>query len=808
MLVSYNWLKDYVDISDISAEELADKITKSGIEVETVEVLNQGIEGIVVGHVLECAKHPDADKLNICQVDLGEEEPKQIICGAPNVAAGQKVVVAKVGAVLPGNFKIKKAKLRGEASNGMICSLQELGVEGKLVAKEFAEGIFVFPNDAEVGTDALEYLNLNDKVLELSLTPNRSDALSMIGVAYEVAAILGHDVKLPTINMEETSEKASDYIKVTIDAKEDNPYYAARIVKGVKIGPSPLWMQTRLMAAGIRPINNVVDITNYILLEYGQPLHAFDYDRLGSKEIVVRKAKSGEKFVTLDDQERTLKDEHLVITNGIEPVALAGVMGGANSEVHNDTVNVLIEAAVFNGQTIRQASKDHGLRSEASTRFEKGVDPLQTKEAGDRAVVLMAELAGGEILAGVVEANYLDYQPVKVSVTTNRINQVLGTSISTQDVAQIFTRLQFDYTEDNGEFTVIVPSRRRDIAIPEDLIEEVARLYGYDHIPTTLPIGDTTLGKLSDYQEKRRKVRQYLEGTGLFEAVTYSLTSAEKAALYQDETTEAAPIRLSMPMSEERSTLRLSLVPHLLEAIAHNNARQLDNVGLYEIGKVYLTEKEMTTELPSERENVAGAVTGLWHSHLWQGEKKAVDFFVVKGIVEGLFSVLGLDERITFEQGKKDGLHPGRTAIIKLDQEYLGFTGQVHPDQQKDLDIAPTYIFELSLEKLLRTEVEPVKYKAIPRFPSITRDIALVVDEQIVSGDVQTVIKEAGGKLLKDVSIFDLYQGEHLEKGKKSLAFSLRYFDPEKTLTDEEVSKTHEQVLKAVEENLGATLRG
>ncbi|KEF39539.1 phenylalanyl-tRNA synthetase beta subunit [Schinkia azotoformans MEV2011] len=808
MLVSYNWLKDYVDINDVSAEELAEKITKAGIEVEQVEVLNKGIEGVVVGHVLECSKHPEADKLNICQVDLGEEEPKQIICGAPNVAAGQKVIVAKIGAVLPGNFKIKKAKLRGEASNGMICSLQELGIETKFVPKEYATGIFVFPFEVEVGSDPLEYLNLNDKVLELSLTPNRSDALSMLGVAYEVAAILSREVKLPKPVINEVKEKAADYIKITIDAKEDCPYYAARVVKGVKIGPSPLWMQMRLMAAGIRPINNVVDITNYILIEYGQPLHAFDYDRLGSKEILVRRAKQDEKFVTLDDQERTLKDDQLVITNGTEPIALAGVMGGANSEVHDGTVNVLIEAAVFKGLTVRKASKDHGLRSEASARFEKGIDPERTKEAGDRAAALMAELAGGEVLEGVVAADYLQSTAVKVSVSTERINQVLGTSITTEEVANIFTRLQFDFTEENGNFTVTAPSRRRDIVIPEDLIEEVARLYGYDFIPTTLPVGDSTPGKLSQYQQKRRKVRKFLEGAGLSEAVTYSLTSSERAMLYKDDTTKATPIRLSMPMSEERSTLRLSLVPHLLEAVAHNNARQLDDVALYEIGKVYLIEDKIDNEQPNERENLAGAITGLWHSHSWQGEKKAVDFFVAKGILEGLFDVLGLNERITFEQGGKDGLHPGRTAIIKLDGDYIGFVGQVHPDEQKALDLDPTYVYELNLEKLLRAEVKAIKYEAIPRYPSITRDIALVVDDSVIAGNVEEVIKEAGGPLLKEVSIFDLYQGEHLEKGKKSLAFSLRYFDPEKTLTDEEVSKAHEKVLQAVAEKLGAVLRG
>lgn len=417
MFVSYKWLQDYVDLTGVTADELAEKITKSGIEVEGVEILNKGIKGVVVGHVLEREQHPNADKLSKCLVDLGEGEPVQIICGAPNVAKGQKVAVAKVGAVLPGNFKIKKAKLRGEESNGMICSLQELGIEGKIVPKEYSEGIFVFPQEAEVGADAIALLGRDDQVLELSLTPNRADCLSMLGVAYEVAAILGRDVLLPETNLEPTAEKAADYVKVTVEAHEDNPLYAAKIIKNVKIGPSPLWLQARLMNAGIRPHNNVVDITNYILLEYGQPLHAFDYDRLGSKEILVRRAHDGEKLVTLDDMERTLTSDHLVITNGTEPVALAGVMGGANSEVTSDTTTVLLEAAYFNGQTVRKASKDHGLRSEASARFEKGVDPNRVQLAGERAAYLMAKYAGGEVLEGTVMVNTLKVEPAVVSIT-------------------------------------------------------------------------------------------------------------------------------------------------------------------------------------------------------------------------------------------------------------------------------------------------------------------------------------------------------------------------------------------------------
>jgi phenylalanyl-tRNA synthetase beta chain len=803
MLVSYKWLQEYVDLTGITAKELAEKITKSGIEVETVEVLNKGVKGVVVGHVLEREQHPNADKLSKCLVDIGEGEPVQIICGAPNVAKGQKVAVAKVGAVLPGNFKIKKAKLRGEESHGMICSLQELGVESKLVAKEYADGIFVFPSDAPVGADALELLNLDDEVLELGLTPNRADCLSMIGVAYEVAAILGREVKLPSVELEETNESVHDYISVKVEATEDNPLYAARIVKNVKIGPSPLWMQTRLMAAGIRPHNNVVDITNYILLEYGQPLHAFDYDRLGSKEILVRRAKADEKIVTLDDVERTLTEDHLVITNGTEPVALAGVMGGANSEVQNDTTTVLIESAYFTSTTIRKASKDHGLRSEASTRFEKGIDPARTREALDRAAALMAEYAGGEIVGGVAEVNTLKQEEVVVTITLDRINGVLGTAITKEEVATILTNLQFAFTEDNGTFTITVPSRRSDISIPEDIIEEVARLYGYDNLPTTLPVAESQPGKLTPYQAKRRKVRRYLEDAGLFQAITYSLTSEEKATKFALETAE--PIRLAMPMSEERSVLRQSLIPHLLEVVSYNRARQIENVAVYETGAVYLAKD--AHELPEEKERLAGAITGVWHAHLWQGEKKAVDFYVVKGILDGLFHMLGLENRIEYKQAKREHMHPGRTAEVLLDGRVIGFVGQLHPSFQKENDLKETYVFELALTDLLNAEVEEIRYSPIPRFPSMTRDIALVVDEHIIASDIQKTIVEAGGELLKEVTIFDVYQGDRLPEGKKSIAFSLRYFDPERTLTDEEVTNVHEQVVQAVSEKFGATLR-
>lgn len=805
MFVSYRWLQEYVDIKDVTAQELADKITKSGIEVEGVEVLNKGVKGVVVGHVLECEKHPEADKLSKCLIDIGEEEPVQIICGAANIAKGLKVPVAKVGAVLPGNFKIKKAKLRGEASHGMVCALQELGIDGKLVSKEYADGIFIFPSDAEVGADALEILNLHDEVLELGLTPNRADCLNMLGVAYEVAAIYGREVKLPAIDLQETAEKTSDYISVSVEAKEENPLYIAKMVKNVKIGPSPMWMQTRLMAAGIRPISNVVDITNYILMEYGQPLHAFDYDKLGSKEIVVRLAKEGEKIETLDDQERTLQSHHLVITNGTKALAVAGVMGGADSEVTNETVNVLIESAYFAGQTVRRTSKDLGLRSESSARFEKGIDPTRTFEAIQHAAALMAKYAGGEALEGVVEADNLQVQERTVSVTAEKVNRVLGTNISASEMGTMFTNLKFPFTEVEGTFHVNVPARRPDITISEDLVEEVGRLYGYDHIPVTLPSGTMTRGKLTSAQTKRRKVRRFLEGAGLYEAITYSLTSADKAKQYMVELNEKAPVGLALPMSEERSQLRLSLVPQLLEAVSYNVARKNDSVALYEVGSIFLPTEE--GELPKEEQHLAGVMTGLALHHAWQGEKKVVDFFVVKGVLEGLFDVLGVANQITYAPAKREGMHPGRTADIVLDGEVIGFIGQLHPEAEKQLDVKNTFVFELSLVKVFGADAEETYYAAIPRFPSMTRDMAVVVTKETKAGEMKQVIAEAGGELLKDVTLFDLYEGEKMEEGKKSLAFSMTYFDAERTLTDEEVTEAHNRVLTTVEEKFGAELR-
>ncbi|KGX89061.1 phenylalanine--tRNA ligase subunit beta [Pontibacillus litoralis] len=810
MYVSLNWLKQYVDVQGLSPEVLAEKITKSGIEVEGIESFGTYVDHLVVGHVEQCEQHPNADKLNVCQVNVGEEM-LQIVCGASNVEAGQKVVVAKPGAVLPGNFKIKKAKLRGEISSGMICSLQELGVDAKYVPKEVEDGIFVLPEDSEVGADANTLLNLGDVILELGLTPNRSDALSMIGVAYEVAAILDTSLELPNEEVTIVNEKADDAISVDVQCPELTPYYGAFVVRNIQVGPSPLWMRNYLTASGIRPINNVVDITNYILLEYGQPLHAFDYDRLNSKQIVVRTAKEGEVLRTLDDEVRTLSSQQLVITNGEKPIALAGVMGGADSEVINDTTTILLESAYFQPQTVRTTSKHHGLRSESSARFEKGVDPDRVKRAGVRACQLLSMYAGGEVLDGVVEFDQLQYEEKEVTFSTSYMNRVLGTTISNEEIQDILRKLKFEYTLDGETFTVTVPTRRQDITIVEDMVEEVARMYGYDNLPLTLPEGSSQAGGLSRYQYVRRTVRNYLEGAGLSEAITYSLTTAERANLLTPvdfAEMQLQPVSLAMPMSEEHSHLRLSMLPELLASASYNVARKQQQVALYEIGSVYVSEESTLTKQPDELERLAGVLTGNWLTHLWQQEKKQVDFFVVKGIMEGLFATLDLSEQVCYRPAKIQGMHPGQTAEVVVNGSAIGHFGQVHPTLQKQYDLKQAFVFDLNLQKLIDQVSREENYTAIPRYPSVSRDIALVVDEVVQAGDLQQTIMETGQPLVQHAIVFDVYQGEHLQAGKKSIAFSLRYLDPTRTLTDEEVETAHNRILDQVKERYQAELRG
>ncbi|WP_066194592.1 MULTISPECIES: phenylalanine--tRNA ligase subunit beta [Gracilibacillus] len=808
MYVSLNWLKEYVDIDQVSPKELAERITKTGIEVDGLAYFAKPLEKVVVGYVESCEKHPNADKLNLCQVNIGEES-LQIICGAPNIAQGQKVAVATPGAILPGNFKIKKTKLRGVESNGMICSLQELGVEEQFVQKAFADGIYVFPDDAEIGTNVTELLNLDDTIIDLDITPNRSDALSMLGVAYEVAAILDVPIRLPQSNYLTTDQAAEDFLSVKVEAAKQNPYYGAFLIKDLQVKPSPLWMQNYLMAAGIRPINNVVDITNYVQLELGQPLHAFDFDKFGSAEVVVRMAEDGEKITTLDGQERSLTSDHLVITNGKEPVALAGVMGGADSEVSDQTKSVLLEAAYFEGPTVRKAAKDFDLRSESSTRMEKGLDPNRVSLAGQRACQLFQEHAGATIFSGLVEHDTLDYSEKIVSVQASVINDRLGTEISEEEIAEILRKLHFNYDQDGEVFTVYIPTRRQDIVIFEDMLEEVARIYGYDHLPFTLPAGAVQAGGLTNRQQLKRDIKQLLEGMGLSETITYSLTSKERATqLISPEVADemVSPVSLAMPMSEDHSTLRLSSLPELLSSASYNTARKQGNLAYYEVGSVFISQQEQLTDQPEERLRLSGLLTGEWVNHPWQQEKKTVDFYVVKGMIEELFATLQIDA--TYQQASLLDMHPGRTAQLFIGDRPVGFLGQIHPQLQKSYDLKETYVFDIDLDYLLTIHDNEPSFDKIPRYPSVTRDIALVVDEAVPAGALQTTIQQAGGALLQDVQVFDVYQGEHLEVGKQSVAFRLFYQDPDRTLTDEEVEASYQAILTAVEEQHHASLRG
>lgn len=800
MLISNEWLKDYVD-AGVKVEDLAERITRTGIEVDDMIDYSKDIKNLVVGYIQSKEKHPDADKLNICQVDIGEEEPVQIVCGAPNVDAGQHVIVAKVGGRLPGGIKIKRAKLRGERSEGMICSLQEIGISSNVVPKAYENGIFVFPTEVEPGTDALTALYLNDQVMEFDLTPNRADALSMVGTAYEVAALYQTEMTKPETQSNETSESATNELSVTIDNPEKVPYYSARVVKNVSIEPSPIWVQARLIKAGIRPINNVVDISNYVLLEYGQPLHMFDQDHIGSKEIVVRQAKDEETMTTLDNNERKLVDTDIVISNGQEPIALAGVMGGDFSEVTEQTTNVVIEGAIFDPVSIRHTSRRLNLRSEASSRFEKGIATEFVDEAVDRACYLLQELASGEVLQDRVSSGDLGSFVTPIDITAEKVNKTIGFNLSNDEIQSIFRQLGFETTLKGETLTVNVPSRRKDITIKEDLIEEVARIYGYDEIPSSLPVfGEVTSGELTDRQHKTRTLKETLEGAGLNQAITYSLVSKDHAKDFALQ--ERPTISLLMPMSEAHATLRQSLLPHLIEATAYNVARKNKDVRLYEIGRVFFGNGE--GELPDEVEYLSGILTGEYVVNAWQGKKEEIDFFIAKGVVDRVAEKLNLE--FSYKAGKIEGLHPGRTAIVSLEGQDIGFIGELHPQVAVDNDLKRTYVFELNYHAMMQVAVGYINYEQIPKFPGVTRDIALEVNHDVPSSELKQIIHNNGEDILQSTLVFDVYEGEHLEKGKKSVAIRLNYLDTEDTLTDERVSKIHDKILEALQAQ-GATIR-
>ncbi|HEB2242116.1 TPA: phenylalanine--tRNA ligase subunit beta [Staphylococcus aureus] len=800
MLISNEWLKEYVTIDD-SVSNLAERITRTGIEVDDLIDYTKDIKNLVVGFVKSKEKHPDADKLNVCQVDIGEDEPVQIVCGAPNVDAGQYVIVAKVGGRLPGGIKIKRAKLRGEHSEGMICSLQEIGISSNYIPKSFESGIYVFSESQVPGTDALQALYLNDQVMEFDLTPNRADALSMIGTAYEVAALYNTKMTKPETTSNELELSANDELTVTIENEDKVPYYSARVVHDVTIEPSPIWMQARLIKAGIRPINNVVDISNYVLLEYGQPLHMFDQDAIGSQQIVVRQANEGEKMTTLDDTERELLTSDIVITNGQTPIALAGVMGGDFSEVKEHTSNIVIEGAIFDSVSIRHTSRRLNLRSESSSRFEKGIATEFVDEAVDRACYLLQTYANGKVLKDRVSSGELGAFITPIDITADKINRTIGFDLSQNDIVTIFNQLGFDTEINDDVITVQVPSRRKDITIKEDLIEEVARIYGYDDIPSTLPVFEkVTSGQLTDRQYKTRMVKEVLEGAGLDQAITYSLVSKEDATAFAMQ--QRQTIDLLMPMSEAHASLRQSLLPHLIEAASYNVARKNKDVKLFEIGNVFFANGE--GELPDQVEYLSGILTGDYVVNQWQGKKETVDFYLAKGVVDRVSEKLNLE--FSYRRADIDGLHPGRTAEILLENKVVGFIGELHPTLAAENDLKRTYVFELNFDALMAVSVGYINYQPIPRFPGMSRDIALEVDQNIPAADLLSTIHAHGGNILKDTLVFDVYQGEHLEKGKKSIAIRLNYLDTEETLTDERVSKVQAEIEAALIEQ-GAVIR-
>ena len=798
MLISNEWLKEYVT-NDDSVSNLAERITRTGIEVDDLIDYTKDIKNLVVGFVKSKEKHPDADKLNVCQVDIGEDEPVQIVCGAPNVDAGQYVIVAKVGGRLPGGIKI--AKLRGERSEGMICSLQEIGISSNYIPKSFESGIYVFSESQVPGTDALQALYLDDQVMEFDLTPNRADALSMIGTAYEVAALYNTKMTKPETTSNELELSANDELTVTIENEDKVPYYSARVVHDVTIEPSPIWMQARLIKAGIRPINNVVDISNYVLLEYGQPLHMFDQDAIGSQQIVVRQANEGEKMTTLDDTERELLTSDIVITNGQTPIALAGVMGGDFSEVKEHTSNIVIEGAIFDSVSIRHTSRRLNLRSESSSRFEKGIATEFVDEAVDRACYLLQTYANGKVLKDRVSSGELGAFITPIDITADKINRTIGFDLSQNDIVTIFNQLGFDTEINDDVITVQVPSRRKDITIKEDLIEEVARIYGYDDIPSTLPVFEkVTSGQLTDRQYKTRMVKEVLEGAGLDQAITYSLVSKEDATAFAMQ--QRQTIDLLMPMSEAHASLRQSLLPHLIEAASYNVARKNKDVKLFEIGNVFFANGE--GELPDQVEYLSGILTGDYVVNQWQGKKETVDFYLAKGVVDRVSEKLNLE--FSYRRADIDGLHPGRTAEILLENKVVGFIGELHPTLAADNDLKRTYVFELNFDALMAVSVGYINYQPIPRFPGMSRDIALEVDQNIPAADLLSTIHAHGGNILKDTLVFDVYQGEHLEKGKKSIAIRLNYLDTEETLTDERVSKVQAEIEAALIEQ-GAVIR-
>lgn len=788
-MIDLEWVKDYIDINDQDLKELAVKITKAGINIE--KVITNHIDNLVIGEVMECKMHPDSDHLHVCKVNVGDKV-LQIVCGASNVRKGLKVIAALPGAILPLNFEIKKSKIRGIESNGMLCALYELGLEEK-TEEAYNKGIYEVNDDAIVGMDAMEYLGLDNTLYELDVHKHRNnDCYYHIGFAYEIGAILNRKVTLP----DDTTHPIKDSVQKHFNLKVETdkcPYYLAKMVTDVKIGESPEFIKRRLNAYGMRSINNVVDISNYVMLEYGQPLHFFDKDSLGDN-ILVRDAFEGEQIKTLDGIERKLTKNDIVITDGDKPVCIAGVMGGENTEVTDNTKNILIESAIFDGVSIRNTSNRLDLRSEASIRYGKGLSYEYTLKAIERACHLLEKYAGAKVLSGTVCHDKVDKTLETVVFKSSEISTLLGISISDDDVKVELDRLGFPFEYNKGEFKATIPSRRLDIEpYVNDIAEEIGRLYGYHNLVSTLPNVPIKKGEYALDIKYRKIISKRLRSLGLNEVKTYTLVSPKMASMFKYEDKEQ--IVLPKPMSVDKSVIRTTLIPSLLNVYEYNRDHKVSDVNIYEIAKTYDNDFK-------EESKICMLMSSNYLLNRWHGVNVKVDFYLVKGIVQNVLDYLGFKNRYTFEKKEIPDLHPGVCGSIMLDGKQIGVIGKIHPSLTKD-DI---YAVELSLEALM-SKVKPIKFKATLKYPEIVKDMAFAVKKDITSEEVVNVIKKAGGKLLTDIKLFDLYTGEHVSSDEKSLAYSLTFSSNDRTLSEDEVMKVFENIISKVEEKLGAKLR-
>ncbi|MFC6275763.1 phenylalanine--tRNA ligase subunit beta [Levilactobacillus tangyuanensis] len=802
MKISYNWIKEYLDLN-VSPADLAEKIERTSVEVDGVTQPSAGLKKIVVGHVLAIEMHPDSDHLHICQIDVGEDEPLQIVCGAPNIAKGQNVIVALPGSRIADNVKIKKSKMRGVPSAGMVCALQEIGFSEDVVPKDYVDGIYVLPADATPGDDVYDYLGMNDSLIDLDVTPNRGDMLSLNGTLHDLAAIYDQPVELDQPNVKETGDAIDSELTLHVDA-DLAPQYRMRLVKQVKIAPSPMWLQIRLWNAGYRPINNVVDITNYIMLKYGQPLHAFDYDKFDGQDVYVRTATPGEPLTTLDEGEHELTDQDIVIADSNRPIGLAGVMGGLDASITDQTKTVAIEAAVFEHDHIRKAAQRHHLHTDASQRFERGVNQAGVQDALDAAAQMMNELADGAVQTGTAVGSDNEPEPAVITITMSHINAVLGTDLTQDQVTHILESLGFTVVASGESLTVTVPIRRNDIHIPADLLEEVARIYGYDELPTTLPTGRMTMGTLTAAQKLMRATRHSLEGLGLNQAISYALTTEDKAKMFTMQASETT--KLAWPMSVDHAVLRMNVITGLLDDIAYNTARKVKDVALYEQGRVFY--REDGTDRPSEEEHIAGAITGTLMPAGWNQPAQAVDFFQMKGIVEAYLQDMAVNGDVSFvANADMPEMHPGRTADVLVHGHRIGFIGQIHPSIAKQFKIGATYVFELNLQAIIDMPKQENQYDLISRYPAITRDIAMLVSDETTNEEIVALIEKRGGAYLQSVKLFDVYDGVKVPKGKKSLAYTLTYQDKKGTLVDDDVNQAFDKVTKRLQDDLNAEIR-